>query len=266
MKRKLTHLVLITGSFVMVLPFIYMILLSLMTYQESVAVPPTVIPENLLFSNYTEVFQRVDFFNMMINSTIKTVLTTIGVLLISTMSGFAFAKLRFPGKNILFIIIIGIMLIPGQMFLIPQFQTMKFLGWVNTLIAVIVPNWVTAYGIFYMRQFFMTVPDELIEAAIMDGYNYIHIYWKIACPLIKPAIIVFGIQTTIGAWNEFLWPLIVISDPSKQVLPVGISLLSGQHIVETPIVMAASTMVILPMIIIYLAGQKYFKNIDLSMK
>ncbi len=266
MKKKLTHLCLITGSFIMVLPFIYMILLSLMTYQESVSVPPTILPEQLMFSNYGEVFERIDFIGMFINSTIKTVFTTIGVLFISTMAGFAFAKLRFPGKNFLFIIIIGIMLIPGQMFLIPQFQTMKFFGWVNTLLAVIIPNWVTAYGIFYMRQFFMTVPDELIEAAVMDGYNYFHIYWKIACPLIKPAIIVYAIQTTIGAWNEFLWPLIVNSDPSKQVLPVGISLLSGQHIVETPIVMAASTMVILPMIILYLIGQKYFKNIDLSLK
>lgn len=266
MKKKVTHIVLIVGSILMVLPFIYMILLSLMTYQESVSVPPTVIPSHFMFSNYLEVFRRLDFATLFINSTIKTVFTTVGVLFISTLAGFTFAKLRFPGKNILFMLIIGIMLIPGQMFLIPQFQTMKFLGWINTLLAVIIPNWVTAYGIFYMRQFFKTVPDELIEAAIMDGYNYFHIYWKIACPLIKPAIIVYAIQTTIGSWNEFLWPLIVNSDPSKQVLPVGISLLSGQHIVETPIVMAASALVILPMILIYVLGQKYFKNIDLSMK
>lgn len=257
-KTFLIHLVLIVGSVAMVVPFLWMILTSLKTYAESIQVPPVIIPEDFQWGNYKEVFGLLPFFKFMYNTVIVTVLRTVGQLFLCSLAAYAFARIEFPCRNILFILALSVLMVPGQVFLLPQYMIMVKLGWLNSLQAVIVPGLFSAFGTFLLRQFFMGLPKELEEAARLDGCNHFQIYWKIMLPLAKPGLIALGIFTTLWSWNELMWPMIVNSSPESMTLSAGLSSLQGQYLTNYPILMAGSFLAILPMLILFIILQKQF--------
>jgi multiple sugar transport system permease protein len=242
----------------MVLPFLWMILTSLKTYAESIHVPPVFIPEEFKWGNYKEVFGLLPFLKFLYNTIIITVLRTAGQLFLCSLAAYAFARIEFPGRNFLFLLALTVLMVPGQVFLLPQYMIMVKLGWLNSLQAVIVPGLFSAFGTFLLRQFFMGLPKELEEAARLDGCNHFQIYWRIMLPLAKPGLIALGIFTTLWSWNELMWPMIVNSSPESMTLSVGLSSLQGQYLTNYPILMAGSFLAILPMLILFIFLQKQF--------
>ncbi|MGM0830538.1 MAG: carbohydrate ABC transporter permease [Bacillota bacterium] len=257
-KTFLIHFILIMGSIVMLFPFIWMILTSLKTYAESIQVPPVMIPEDFQWKNYQEVFTLLPFFKFMMNTFIITVLRTAGQLFLCSLAAYAFARIVFPGSNLLFVLALSVLMVPGQVFLLPQYMIMVKLGWLNTLQAVVVPGLFSAFGTFLLRQFFMGLPKELEEAARLDGCNHFQIYWRIMLPLAKPGLIALGIFTILWSWNELMWPMIVNSSPDAMTLAVGLSSLQGQYGTNYPILMAGSFLAVLPMLILFIILQKQF--------
>ena len=257
-KTFLFHFILIIGAAAMVLPFLWMILTSLKTYAESIQAPPVLIPEDFQWGNYKEVFGLLPFFKFMYNTVIITVLRTAGQLFLCSLAAYAFARIEFPGRNILFLLALTVLMVPGQVFLLPQYMIMVKLGWLNSLQAVIVQGLFSAFGTFLLRQFFMGLPKELEEAARLDGCNHFQIYWKVMLPLAKPGLIALGIFTTLWSWNELMWPMIVNSSPESMTLSVGLSSLQGQFLTNYPILMAGSFLAILPMLILFIFLQKQF--------
>jgi multiple sugar transport system permease protein len=257
-KTFLIHFILIMGSIVMLFPFIWMILTSLKTYAESIQVPPVMIPEDFQWKNYQEVFTLLPFFKFMMNTLIITVLRTAGQLFLCSLAAYAFARIVFPGRNLLFVLALSVLMVPGQVFLLPQYMIMVKLGWLNTLQAVVVPGLFSAFGTFLLRQFFMGLPKELEEAARLDGCNHFQIYWRIMLPLAKPGLIALGIFTILWSWNELMWPMIVNSSPDAMTLAVGLSSLQGQYGTNYPILMAGSFLAVLPMLILFIILQKQF--------
>ena len=257
-KTFLIHFILIVGSVAMVLPFLWMILTSLKTYAESIHVPPVFIPKDFQWGNYKEVFGLLPFFKFMYNTIIITVLRTVGQLFLCSLAAYAFARIEFPGRNFLFLLALTVLMVPGQVFLLPQYMIMVKLGWLNSLQAVIVPGLFSAFGTFLLRQFFMGLPKELEEAARLDGCNHFQIYWRIMLPLAKPGLIALGIFTTLWSWNELMWPMIVNSSPESMTLSVGLASLQGQYLTNYPILMAGSFLAILPMLILFIFLQKQF--------
>ncbi|MBL4954637.1 carbohydrate ABC transporter permease [Neobacillus sp. YIM B02564] len=242
----------------MVVPFLWMILTSLKTYGESIHVPPVLIPKDLQWGNYKEVFDLLPFFKFMLNTFIVTVARTVGQLFLCSLAAYAFARIEFPGRNFLFLLALSVLMVPGQVFLLPQYMIMVKLGWLNTLQAVIVPGLFSAFGTFLLRQFFMGLPKELEEAARLDGCNHFQIYWRIMLPLAQPGLIALGIFTALWSWNELMWPMIVNSSPDKMTLSVGLASLQGQYLTNYPILMAGSFLAILPMLILFIILQKQF--------
>jgi len=257
-KTFLIHFILIMGSIVMLFPFVWMILTSLKTYAESIQVPPVMIPEDFQWKNYQEVFTLLPFFKFMMNTFIVTVLRTAGQLFLCSLAAYAFARIVFPGRNLLFVLALSVLMVPGQVFLLPQYMIMVKLGWLNTLQAVVVPGLFSAFGTFLLRQFFMGLPKELEEAARLDGCNHFQIYWRIMLPLAKPGLIALGIFTILWSWNELMWPMIVNSSPEAMTLAVGLSSLQGQYGTNYPILMAGSFLAVLPMLILFIILQKQF--------
>ncbi|MFD2444357.1 carbohydrate ABC transporter permease [Bacillus sp. CGMCC 1.16607] len=242
----------------MVVPFVWMILTSLKTYAESVHVPPIILPDDFRWWNYKEVFTLLPFFKFMLNTFIVTLVRTIGQLFLCSLAAYAFARIQFPGRNILFVLALSVLMVPGQVFLLPQYMIMVKLGWLNTLQALIVPGLFSAFGTFLLRQFFMGLPKELEEAARLDGCNHFQIYWRIMLPLAKPGLIALGIFTVLWSWNELMWPMIVNSSPEVMTLSVGLSSLQGQYTTNYPILMAGSFLAILPMLVLFMFLQKQF--------
>ncbi|WP_404444314.1 carbohydrate ABC transporter permease [Sutcliffiella horikoshii] len=257
-KTFLIHFILIMGAIVMLFPFVWMILTSLKTYAESIQVPPVMIPEDFQWGNYQEVFTLLPFFKFMMNTFIITVLRTAGQLFLCSLAAYAFARIVFPGRNLLFVLALSVLMVPGQVFLLPQYMIMVKLGWLNTLQAVVVPGLFSAFGTFLLRQFFMGLPKELEEAARLDGCNHFQIYWRIMLPLAKPGLIALGIFTILWSWNELMWPMIVNSSPEAMTLAVGLSSLQGQYGTNYPILMAGSFLAVLPMLILFIILQKQF--------
>lgn len=252
------------GALTMLWPFVQMILGSFMTFKESFSYPPTIIPSQFNLDNYMRVFEKMPFGTLYMNSIVTTVLRVIFNTAISALAGYTFAKFDFPGRNTIFKIVLAIMMVPGQIFLLPQYMTMKFFGWLDTLYAIWVPNIISAYGVFMMRQFFLTVPNELLEAAIIDGANHTRIFYQIALPLAKPGVLVYALQVVIASWNDLLWPLVVNTSIEKLTLPVGMAYLRGQYVVDTPALMAASVMAVIPILLLYVIFQRYFKDLGFS--
>lgn len=257
-KTLLIHIILIVGAVAMVLPFIWMFLTSLKTYAESIHVPPVIIPKDFQWENYKEVFTLLPFFKFMLNTLLVTVLRTAGQLFLCSLAAYAFARIEFPGRNVLFLVALSVLMVPGQVFLLPQYMIMVKLGWLNTLQAVVVPGLFSAFGTFLLRQFFMGLPKELEEAARLDGCNHFQIYWRVMLPLAKPGLVALGIFTTLWSWNELMWPMIVNSSPESMTLSVGLSSLQGQYLTNYPVLMAGSFLAIVPMLILFMILQKQF--------
>ncbi|MCY3834715.1 MAG: carbohydrate ABC transporter permease [Chloroflexi bacterium] len=254
----LKYLILVAGAFIMVFPFIWMMIASLMTAGEIQLRPPVWLPAEPQFRNYTELPQKIPIARLYFNSLFTSALIVFGVLLSSSLAGFAFAKYRFPGREFLFYLILATMMIPFFVTLIPVFFIVRQLGWIDTYQGLVAPGLTSAYGIFLMRQFIITLPDELIDAARIDGASELRIFWRIIVPLVKPALATLGTFAFIGAWNNFLWPLLVLNSRELMTLPLGINSMKSLYADNTNLLMAGTAVAVIPMLVVFIFLQRYF--------
>ncbi len=254
----LLHVILSAGAILMVMPFVWMISTSLKTLAEAFILPPQWIPLQPQWSTYVRVTQEMPFFRYLFNTACVSVTITLGHLLICSLSAYAFARLRFPGKNVIFLAYLATLMIPGQVLLIPSFILIRYLGWLDTYQALIVPMLFSAFGIFLLRQFFLTLPNSLDEAAVIDGANPLQVYWHVLMPLARPALATLGIFSLLASWNNLLWPLIVTSRSSMRVLTVGLATLQGEHATDWPVLMAGALLSTLPLLVLFFLAQRYF--------
>jgi multiple sugar transport system permease protein len=256
------YALMIAVGVVMFLPFLWMLSTSLKDNQAIFTIPPVWIPETLRWENYAAVFERMPFLAYLRNTTFITVFSIVGTVLTSSMVAFAFAVLRWPGRDALFIFVLATMMLPLHVIMIPLFVIFKELGWLNTYLPLIVPAFLGggAFNIFLMRQFFLTIPTELFDAARIDGCSEWRLYWSIAMPLARPALITVAILTFMFSWNDFLGPLIYLSDQMKNTLALGLALFVGQHATEWSVLMAASVLMMIPLILLFFFFQRYMMS------
>jgi len=254
----IVHTVLIVGAVAMIFPFVWQTLTAFKTFQQSVAVPPVVIPDPWVWTNFGEVFESMPFAQMFANSVLLTIGRTVGQVVLCTMAGYGFARIPFKGRNVVFVLFLSVLMVPSQLYLLPQYEIIQTLGWLNTLQALIVPGIFSAFGTFLMRQFFMSMPAELEEAARIDGASPWQTFWMVMLPLAKPGIIALVVFTVLWSWNDLLWPLVVTTDPEKMPLSVGLSQLVGLHSTDYPVLMAGALLATLPMLVTFMFLQKQF--------
>lgn len=252
------YLVILAGCVIMLLPFLWMVSTSLKERGATMVFPPEFIPSNPNLDNYKEVVERFPMLTFMKNSIIVSLITTIGTIIVSSMAAYAFARMKFKGRNALFMLYLSTMMIPTQVLMIPQFILLKNLGWIDTYQGLILPNLFGVFGVFLMRQAFLGIPDELEEAAFMDGANHLTVFWKVDLPLLKPTIATLFIFTFMQSWNNYLWPLIATSSREMATLPLGLSLLQGRWSTNWNLVMAGVVISVIPILAVYLFAQKYF--------
>ncbi|MGV3466559.1 MAG: carbohydrate ABC transporter permease [Heyndrickxia sp.] len=259
-KRSFALIILIIGAIVSLVPFIWLIRSSLMTSTEIFEFPPKLLPEKFQWSNYKDIFSIINFGLYLKNTLFIMIPVIIGTIITCCMCGYGFARLRFPGRNMWFGMILATMMLPGAVTLIPTFLMWSKLGGINTFWPLIVPAFFGGGGffIFLMRQFFMNIPRELDESALMDGANHFQIFTKILLPLVKPPILVVGFFTFMGVWNDFFGPLIFLNDESKYTLALGLLQLKGSYSSDWNLMMAASAVMVIPAIIIFFIGQRHF--------
>ncbi len=250
------HVVLCLGGVLMVFPFIWQLIMSLMTNYEIQSVPPTFWPAELKWGNYAEVFQTIPFLKQFGVSVLITVLRTAGQLILCAMAGYAFARMHFTGRGILLGIVLSILMVPGQVYLLPQYQIIQGMNLLETPWGIVLPGIFSAFGTFLMRQFFMSLPKELEESARLDGANPFQIFWKIMLPLSKPALSAVAITTVLWSWNDLLWPLIVTTRDTAMPLSVGIATFAGRTATDYSVMMAASVMAVAPVLILFILLQR----------
>jgi len=278
-ERVLLHIVLIAGGFTMILPFLWMISTSLKPESEIFRFPPVFVPKTWDWANYVEAMKAAAFGRYFINTIIYAVAVTTTNLIFCSMAAYAFARLRFRGRNVLFILVLGTMMIPPQVTMVPVFIMLKRWplaggnsllgvgghGLLNSYTGLVLPMAVGAFGIFLLRQFFMTLPSELEDAARIDGCSEAGIYWRIILPLSKPALATVGIFTFTAAWNQFIWPLLIMSKDSMKTLQVGLQVFQTQYTTTWDLLMAATVVLTVPVLVIFMFGQRYFtRGIALS--
>lgn len=253
----LTHAVLIAASLLMIFPFVWQILMSLATNAQVTSVPPTLWPGTLHFENFAKVFDQLPFLNQLGVSVAVTAIRTVGQLLLCSMAGYAFARMDFPFKRTIFGLVLAILMVPPQVYLLPQYQIVQGLGWLNTIAGIAAPGIFSAFGTFLMRQFFLGLPDELAEAARLDGANQFQVFWRVMLPLAKPGLSALAIITVLASWNDLLWPLIVATDSTQMPLAPGIATLTSQRsIPDYPLLLAASLLAMAPVLILFLLMQR----------
>ena len=245
-----------TGAVLVLVPIVWAVLSSLKTPEELAQRPPTLFPNELTLGNYTEALTSFDFPRYFLNSVIVTVVATLLTLVVNSMAAYALAKYNFRGRDTLFVITLATIMIPLQVIFLPVYQVVSSLGLVNTLWGMIIPAAATPTGVFLLRQYMLSLPDELIEAARIDGAGEWRIFTRIILPLCRPALAVVAIFSVIWRWNDFLWPLIVAQDESVYTLPVALARFSGQLVVPFHLVLAMSVLSILPVMILFLLLQK----------
>ena len=279
LKPTFLHVLLAVGGITMILPFLWMVSTSLKPEDQIFRFPPVWIPRTWEWGNYTEAMQAANFGRYFINTVIYAGAVTMSNLLLCSMAAYAFARLRFRGREVLFILVLGTMMIPAQVTMVPVFIMLKNWplfggndwlgsgghGLLNSYPGLVLPSAVGAFGIFLLRQFFMTLPRELEDAARIDGCSEAGIYWRIILPLSRPALATLGIFTFTAAWNEFLWPLLITSKDSMKTLQVGLQVFQTQYTTNWDLLMAGTVVVTIPVLILFLVGQRYFtKGIALS--
>jgi multiple sugar transport system permease protein len=257
--RAWLYVVLAVGLILMVVPFVWMLVSSVKPEAEIRRSPPTWLPETYTLENYQQLFDRLDFPTFFFNSTLVAVVVTVGNVVFCSMLGYALAKLEFPGKRIIFMLVLGTLLVPGMVTFIPLFVLVSNLGLTNTYPGLILPFLVAPFGVFLMRQYFLGLPDELIQAARVDGAGELRIFWNVMLPLTGPALATLAILTFLGSWNNFLWPLVVAQTEDKYTLPVALALYSiGQNATQYGLLLAGAVVVVLPVLAIFFALQRYF--------
>lgn len=246
------------GLVLMVLPFLWMGISSIKPDAEVVSVPPTWWPETATLDNYTQLFRRIDFTTYFVNSTVIAVAVTGGNMLFGSMLGYALAKLEFPGKRLLFALVLGTLMVPGVVTFVPMFVLTTNLGLTNTLPGMFLPFMAAPLGVFLMRQFISGLPDELIQAARIDGAGELRIFFQVILPLCGPALATLGIISFLGSWNNFLWPLVVATQEDKFTLPVALALYAtGQNATKYGLLLAGAVVVVIPVIAVFLFLQRH---------
>jgi multiple sugar transport system permease protein len=259
------HLVLVPAALVLLFPFAWLLLTSLETSSEALHFPPLLTPHVLKLSNYPAAWNSAPFGRFFINSAVVAVTTVLSNLVLCSLAGYAFARLRFLGRGLLFATIMATLMVPFQVTMIPQFIITKWLGvhvlagvGINHIGALILPNAATAFGVFFLRQFFRTLPLEYEESARVDGASRLKVLWHIVLPLSAPALATLAALTFIDSWNSFLWPLIAVDSTNQMTLPLGLATFQGAHSTEWPLLMAANMMSLTPMLVIFFVAQRYF--------
>ena len=256
----LIYVALSLGAFLMAAPLLLMVLTSFKTAGEALRVPPTLFPASPTLNSYRTVLTEAPFFTWFRNSVVVSVSVTALVLFTSSLAGYIFAKFSFPGRNLLFVLLLVTLMVPFPVILVPIYLIVSKLGLLNSLLALIVPGMVSAFGIFLMRQFAAAIPDDLIDAARIDGASEFMIYWKLIRPQLGPAFATLGIFTFMATWNDYLWPLVAINDQDKMTLPLALAFFNTSRTTRYDLVMAASVLVVLPIIIVFLFFQRQFIN------
>ena len=257
-RSALVHAMLILGAIVTLLPLAWMISASFMTTGEASVYPPRVIPRSFTLDQYTELFTRMNIGRSFLNSAFVAGMTTVISLLFNSMAGYAFAKLRFSGRDRMFGFLLAALVIPTQIGMLPLFLMFKSVGLINTYWGVILPATASIYGIFLMRQFIRSIPDDLLDAARIDGASELRIYWSVVLPVARPILATLALFTFMASWNDFMWPLIVLTDEDKYILPVAIASLSGEHSQDIELMMASSVLTVIPVLILFIALQRYY--------
>ncbi len=258
LNKFLTYFFLIVGALVMVFPFVWMILTSSKTVPESMQIPPTIFPAQLMLDNFKDAIASLPFGRLYLNTALMVFFRVVCAIFFSSMAGYAFAKLKFRGKNILFCIVLVQMSLPSQIFIIPQYQMVAKMGLANTIFALVFPGLVSAFGVFFLRQTYLSIPDEVGEAAFLDGCNQWQTFYKIMFPLTGTSVAALTIFTAVFAYGDLMWPLVVNSDLKMMTLSSGLATLKGQFSTNFPVLMAGSLLAMLPMVILYLIFQRQF--------
>ncbi|HEX3601155.1 MAG TPA: carbohydrate ABC transporter permease [Lacipirellulaceae bacterium] len=252
------HVVLIAGGLVTVYPLAWMVTASLMPTGEAQSFPPRFWPSHITFAHYADLFERLNMARYFGNSLLVATAVTLLSVLLNSMAGYALAKLRFAGRERIFRFLIAGLVIPAQVAMIPLFLFMKQLGLINTYWAVILPSAASILGIFLIRQYALTVPDALLDAARMDGASEWRIYRSVVLPLLRPILVTLGVFTFMATWNDFMWPLVALIDGDMRTLPVALAVLSGEHVQDTELMMAGSVVTLLPVLLLFLLVQRYY--------
>jgi multiple sugar transport system permease protein len=254
--RLALHAVLLSVGVLFMLPFVWSISTSLKSMSELFSVRPNLIPETLRWDNYRAVFENAPFLRFYINSIVVTIGRTVGQVAIASLAGFAFAQLRFPGREVIFVGLLAGLMVPDQVLIVPRFVIMREFGWFDTYQGLIVPLIFSSFGVFLLRQYFLGIPRDFHEAAKIEGANPFQVYLHIYLPLARPALAAFGFLALLSSWNEFFWALTVTNQTEMRVLPVGIALFQGQYFTNNAIVLAAANMATFPLLVVFLFFQK----------
>ncbi|GCF11106.1 carbohydrate ABC transporter permease [Dictyobacter arantiisoli] len=258
-KSVVLHIILLLGTAISLFPFYWLIVMATRKSSDIFSYPPKLVFGSQLWENIVHVWLAINFFGAFTNTLLVACTETVLVVFFCSLAGFTFAKFTFRGKNPLFVILLVTMMIPSQLSAVPSFVLMARLGWVSSFKALIVPGMVTAFGIFWMRQYASSsVPGELIDAGRIDGCGHFRLYWHIALPVLRPALAFLGIFTFIHAWNDYMWPLIILNDPAKYTLQVALSQLNGIYSTDYGMVMAGALLATIPLLIIFLLGSRHF--------
>jgi multiple sugar transport system permease protein len=256
--RVLVNGLLLGIATVTVAPLVWMVSVSLMSPGEASNFPPPLVPSRPTLANYRDLFAHAGMGRYLVNSVVLTAAVTLGSLSVNVAAGYAFAKLRFAGRDRIFRLLLGALVIPSQVAMVPLFLLLKHLGLVNSYGGIIVPALASIFGIFVVRQYALSIPDELLEAARIDGANEFRIFRSVIVPLLRPIVVTLAVFTSLGAWNDFMWPLIVLSDMDLYTLPVALASLSREHVQDNELMMAGAVLTTLPVLLVFLALQRYY--------
>jgi len=252
------HIVLMPLAAVMLLPLLWMLVTSIETLAESRHFPPTIVPSGIHWENYPNALDSAPFGRFFANSLVVTLASVAGNLVFCSLAGYAFARLRFFGRDVIFIVLLATLMVPFQVTMIPTFLIVQHLGLVNSLGALIAPNLVTPFGIFLLRQFFRTLPIDLEEAARIDGCSRLGVLFRVVLPLSMPALATLGIVTFLWTWNDFLWPLIAISSTDQSTVQLGLASFQGAHQTRWTLLMAGNVVALAPMLLLFVLAQRWF--------
>lgn len=254
----LLHAALIAGAVLTLAPLLWMVSASFMPSGQANHYPPTLVPHPATLANYHALFSRLNLGRNIVNSAFVALTATALSLAINSMAGYAFAKFRFRGRDPAFRLMLAGMIIPAQVAMLPLFILMRWLHLVNSYWGVIVPSMASIFGIFLIRQYALSIPDELLDAARIDGATEFTIYCRVVLPLLTPILVTFAVFVFMGTWNDFLWPLIILSDDAKYTLPVALANLAGEHVQDTELMMAGSVITLLPVLLAFIVLQRYY--------
>ena len=257
-RSLLLHAVLALGALLSLGPLLWMVSASFMPDGQATSLPPDVLPSPATLDQYRTLFSRLSMGRYLANSILVALLVTSVSLLVNSLAGYAFAKLRFRGRERLFSALLALLVIPAQITMLPLFLLLREMGLINSYLGVAIPGLASVFGIFLIRQYALSIPDELLDAARMDGAGEFRIYWSVVLPVLLPILVTLGIFTFMASWNDFLWPLIVLSDDSRYTLPVALANLSGEHVQDIELMMAGAVVTVLPVMLVFLFLQRYY--------